>query len=382
MKRTTIHTMEEIRYTNPPRKTGDDGGIMLMLLIFILAGAFSSIAQTMGCVDSVVNLTLSILPGNFILVGLFIAACIVSLSIGTSCGTIAALTPIAVGIATTTESSVPMATAVVVGGSLFGDNLSFISDTTIMATKTQGCRMSDKFRANIKIALPASILTIVAYLFLGYGIQTQTTPEIGNPINILPYLVVFFLALAGMNVIWVMLMGIITATAIGLFEGSADITALWAAAQDGILGMHDLIIITIIAAVIIDQLRRRGVIDWLIMNMGRFISSRRGAEFSIAAAVVAVDILTANNTIAILAVGPVARSISYRYGIDAKRSASILDTMSCFAQGIIPWGAQLLIAAGLASITPLDIIPYLYYPYILGAITVIYIILQKKTTTK
>ena len=374
--------MEEIRYTNPPRKTGDDGGIMLMLLIFILAGAFSSIAQTMGCVDSVVNLTLSILPGNFILVGLFIAACIVSLSIGTSCGTIAALTPIAVGIATTTESSVPMATAVVVGGSLFGDNLSFISDTTIMATKTQGCRMSDKFRANIKIALPASILTIVAYLFLGYGIQTQTTPEIGNPINILPYLVVFFLALAGMNVIWVMLMGIITATAIGLFEGSADITALWAAAQDGILGMHDLIIITIIAAVIIDQLRRRGVIDWLIMNMGRFISSRRGAEFSIAAAVVAVDILTANNTIAILAVGPVARSISYRYGIDAKRSASILDTMSCFAQGIIPWGAQLLIAAGLASITPLNIIPYLYYPYILGAITVIYIILQKKTTTK
>lgn len=374
--------MEEIRYTNPPRKTGDDGGIMLMLLIFILAGAFSSIAQTMGCVDSVVNLTLSILPGNFILVGLFIAACIVSLSIGTSCGTIAALTPIAVGIATTTESSVPMATAVVVGGSLFGDNLSFISDTTIMATKTQGCRMSDKFRANIKIALPASILTIVAYLFLGYGRQTQTTPEIGNPINILPYLVVFFLALAGMNVIWVMLMGIITATAIGLFEGSADITALWAAAQDGILGMHDLIIITIIAAVIIDQLRRRGVIDWLIMNMGRFISSRRGAEFSIAAAVVAVDILTANNTIAILAVGPVARSISYRYGIDAKRSASILDTMSCFAQGIIPWGAQLLIAAGLASITPLDIIPYLYYPYILGAITVIYIILQKKTTTK
>lgn len=382
MERTTIHTMEEIKYTNPPRKTGDDGGIMLMLLIFILAGAFSSIAQTMGCVDSVVNLTLSILPGNFILVGLFIAACIVSLSIGTSCGTIAALTPIAVGIATTTESSVPMATAVVVGGSLFGDNLSFISDTTIMATKTQGCRMSDKFRANIKIALPASILTIVAYLFLGYGIQTQTTPEIGNPINILPYLVVFFLALAGMNVIWVMLMGIITATAIGLFEGSADITALWAAAQDGILGMHDLIIITIIAAVIIDQLRRLGVIDWLIMNMGRFISSRRGAEFSIAAAVVAVDILTANNTIAILAVGPVARSISYRYGIDAKRSASILDTMSCFAQGIIPWGAQLLIAAGLASITPLDIIPYLYYPYILGAITVIYIILQKKTTTK
>ena len=372
--------MEEKRPTIPPRKTGDDGGIMLMLLIFILAGAFSSIAQTMGCVDSVVNLTLSILPGSFILVGLFIAACIVSLSIGTSCGTIAALTPIAVGIATTTASSVPMTTAVVVGGSLFGDNLSFISDTTIMATKTQGCRMSDKFRANIKIALPAAILTIAAYLFLGNGIQAQTTTEIGNPINILPYLVVFCLALVGMNVIWVLMIGIIVAAAIGLYAGNADINALWSAAQNGILGMHDLIIITIIAAVVIEQLRKRGIIDWLIMNIGRLISSRRGAELSIAGAVVAVDILTANNTIAILAVGPVARSISFRYGIEPKHSASILDTMSCFAQGIIPWGAQLLIAAGLASINPLDVIPYLYYPYVLGAITILYILLQKKRT--
>ena len=334
----------------------------------------------MGCVDSVVNLTLSILPGSFILVGLFIAACIVSLSIGTSCGTIAALTPIAVGIATTTASSVPMTTAVVVGGSLFGDNLSFISDTTIMATKTQGCRMSDKFRANIKIALPAAILTIAAYLFLGNGIQAQTTTEIGNPINILPYLVVFCLALVGMNVIWVLMIGIIVAAAIGLYAGNADINALWSAAQNGILGMHDLIIITIIAAVVIEQLRKRGIIDWLIMNIGRLISSRRGAELSIAGAVVAVDIVTANNTIAILAVGPVARSISFRYGIEPKHSASILDTMSCFAQGIIPWGAQLLIAAGLASINPLDVIPYLYYPYVLGAITILYILLQKKRT--
>lgn len=370
--------MKEKIVATPPRKTEDNGGIMLMLLIFILAGAFSSIAQEMGCVDSVVNLALAILPGDFILVGMFVAACLVSLSIGTSCGTIAALTPIAVGIATATSTNVAMVTAVVVGGSLFGDNLSFISDTTIMATKTQGCKMSDKFKSNILIAMPAALLTIVAYMFLGYGIESQTEQSLINPVNILPYLVVFALALGGMNVIWVLMMGIVTASAIGLIDGSMNMQVIWDAAQKGILGMHDLIVVTIIAAVIIDQLRKRGVIDWLIMNLGRIVSSRRGAELSIAGAVVAVDMLTANNTIAILAVGPVARSISYRYGIDAKRSASILDTMSCFAQGIIPWGAQLLIAAGLACISPLDIIPYLYYPYILGAITIINIIFHKK----
>ena len=373
--------MELKKNTTPPRKTEDNGGVMLMLLIFILAGAFSSIAQEMGCVNSVVNMTLSILPGSFILVGMFIASCLVSLSIGTSCGTIAALTPIAVGIASATSANVPMATAVVVGGSLFGDNLSFISDTTIMATKTQGCRMSDKFKANIGIALPASIIAIIAYLFIGSGIESQTGGDIGNPLNVLPYLVVFILAIAGMNVIWVLIMGIITAIVLALSYGTMDIPSIWEAIQKGVLGMHDLIIVTIIAAVIIDQLRKRGAIDWLIMNMGRIISSRRGAELSIAGAVVAVDLLTANNTIAILAVGPVARSISYRYGIEAKRAASILDTMSCFAQGIIPWGAQLLIAAGLASINPLDIIPYLYYPYILGTITILNIIFYKKKTT-
>ena len=373
--------MELKNNTTPPRKTEDNGGVMLMLLIFILAGAFSSIAQEMGCVNSVVNMTLSILPGSFILVGMFIASCLVSLSIGTSCGTIAALTPIAVGIASATSANVPMATAVVVGGSLFGDNLSFISDTTIMATKTQGCRMSDKFKANIGIALPASIIAIIAYLFIGSGIESQTGGDIGNPLNVLPYLVVFILAIAGMNVIWVLIMGIITAIVLALSYGTMEIPSIWEAMQKGVLGMHDLIIVTIIAAVIIDQLRKRGAIDWLIMNMGRIISSRRGAELSIAGAVVAVDLLTANNTIAILAVGPVARSISYRYGIEAKRAASILDTMSCFAQGIIPWGAQLLIAAGLASINPLDIIPYLYYPYILGTITILNIIFYKKKAT-
>lgn len=367
----------DINRHTPPRKTEDNGGIMLMLLIFILAGAFSSIAKQMGCVDSVVNMTLAILPGNFILVGLFTAACLVSLSIGTSCGTIAALTPIAVGIADNTGSNVAMVTAVVVGGSLFGDNLSFISDTTIMATKTQGCRMSDKFRANIWLALPAALLAIVAYFIMGLDIEAQAGLDIGNPLNILPYLTVFVLALSGLNVIWVLILGILAAAVIGMGQQVMDTSCMWTAAQEGIKGMHDLIIVTIVAAVIIDQLRKRGMIELLTTNMGRIVSSRRGAELSIAGAVAAVDMLTANNTIAILAVGPVARSISFRYGIEPKRAASILDTMSCFAQGLIPWGAQLLIAAGLAQINPLDIIPFLYYPYLLGGITLLNIFFKR-----
>lgn len=364
----------------PPRKIGDNGGILLMLLIFILAGAFSAIAKEMGCVDSVVNLTLSVLPGSFVLVGLFVTACLVSLSIGTSCGTIAALVPIAVGIAANTSMGVPVAVAAVVGGSLFGDNLSVISDTTIMATKTQGCRMSDKFRANLRIAMPAAIAVAAIYVFLGMGVQGEAVVNRVEALFIVPYLVVFALALAGMNVIWVLLLGILSAMAIALSTGVMDMPALWAAAQAGVLGMHDLIIITIIAAVIMDQLRKRGMVDSLIIRMGRLVSSRRGAELSIVCTVVAVDMLTANNTIAILAVGPVARSISYRYGIEAKRAASILDTMSCFAQGIIPWGAQLLIAAGLASLNPMEIMPYLYYPYLLGAVMMLDILLHKKDT--
>lgn len=362
----------------PPRKTEDNGGIMLMLLIFILAGAFSSIAKEMGCVDSVVNLTLSVLPGSFILLGLFVTACLVSLSIGTSCGTIAALVPIGVGVATSTAMDVPMVVAVVIGGSLFGDNLSIISDTTIMATKTQGCRMSDKFRANIRIAMPAALLAAAIYLLIGMDMQASAQIGSVKPLHILPYLVVFALALMGMNVILVLLLGIAAAVAIALGTGVMDTGGLWQAAQHGVQGMHDLIVITIIAAVVMDRLRKLGAIDWLITRMGRVISSQRGAELSIAGTVVAVDMLTANNTIAILAVGPVARSISYRYGIEAKRAASILDTMSCFAQGIIPWGAQLLIAAGLASVNPLDIIPYLYYPYILGGMMALDILLHRK----
>lgn len=362
------------------RKTEDYGGIILMLLIFILAGAFSSLASEMGCVNSVVNFVLSVIPSNFIMVGLFITSCLVSISIGTSCGTIAALAPIAVGVANSTGTSIPLMTAVIVGGSFFGDNLSFISDTTIMATETQGCQMSDKFKANVGLALPAAIIAIVIYSIMGIGTEVTTEPGNIDLLLVLPYLAVFLLALIGMNVVLVLLIGIISAGIIALCEGIMDISAIWTSMGVGVHGMHDLIIVTIIAAVIMDQLRKKGAIDWLIKNMGRLISSRRGAELSIAGATISVDLLTANNTIAILAVGPLAKSISYRYGIEPKRSASILDTMSCFAQSVIPWGAQLLIAAGLAAINPIDIIPYLYYPFLLGFITLVSIIFYKKKT--
>lgn len=344
--------------------------ILIMLLIFILAGAFSQVARQAGCIESVVNLSLTALPSSFILAGLFIASCIVSLSIGTSCGTIAALVPIATGIAQQTNAETAMMVAIVVGGSLFGDNLSFISDTTIMATKTQGCQLADKFKQNIRIALPAAIITLVLYTVTGSGIESTGASHSINYVNTLPYLLIFVLALAGINVIHVLLIGLAYTSVSAWVQGVLSPAQIWDAMWVGTGGMHDLIVVTIIAAVIIDYLQRRGVIEWLTTHMGRYISTRRGAELSISASVVAADILTANNTIAILAIGPVARSLSYRYGIDPRRTASLLDTMSCFAQGLLPWGAQLLIAAGLAGINPIDIIPHLYYTFILGAITV------------
>ena len=371
--------MATLSTDNPPlHKQDTSSGIILMLLIFVLAGAFSQVARSMGCVDSMVNITLSILPPGMVMTGLFLAACVVSLSIGTSCGTIAALTPIAAGIATATGTSTPMLIAVVVGGSLFGDNLSFISDTTIMSTKTQGCLMKDKFWANIRIALPAALLTMLIYLFLGWQVTKGTEYSDFSLLHTLPYLVVLVLAVMGVGVVWVLAVGLLLASCMALLEQSMTATQLWEAAQVGVMGMHDLIVITIVAAAAMDYLRRRGVIEWLIGRMGKVISTRRGAELSIAVAVTIADMLTANNTIAILAVGPVARSISYSYGIPPQRAASILDTMSCFAQGLLPWGAQLLIAAGLAQISPLEIIPYLFYPYILGAFTLRYIFLSNK----
>ncbi len=359
--------------------TKSDSDILLMLLIFVLAGAFSMTANRMGCVDSVVNLSLLILPDQLILAGLFTASCIVSLSIGTSCGTIAALTPIAAGIAQREGLSLPLLTAAVVGGSFFGDNLSFISDTTIMATRTQGCRMKEKFLANIRIALPAAVVTLLLYCLLGNNIhQTSNVHDI-NPLHILPYATIFALALCGVHVVLVLIAGILCASIIALVQGTLTPADIWTAMWDGTQSMHDLIIFTICAAVIIYWLTNRGIIEKTVNTLCRHIRGPRTAEASISTAVIAVDMLTANNTIAILAVGPVARRIASRFHIAPRRTASILDTMSCFAQGIIPWGAQMLIAAGLAGVNPVSILPYMYYPMILGLFVILSIFIKKRT---
>lgn len=357
--------------------TKNESNILTMLLIFVLAGAFSMIANRMGCIDSVVNLSLLMLPDKLILAGLFTASCIVSISIGTSCGTIAALTPIAAGIAQREGLSLPLLTAAVVGGSLFGDNLSFISDTTIMATRTQGCRQRDKFLSNIRIALPAAMATIILYCFLGNDIHQTSVIQNIDAMHILPYAAIFILALTGVNVILVLLLGILCASVITLSQGTLTVYGIWTAMWDGTQSMHDLIIVTICAAVIIQWLTNRGIIEKTVNAICRHIHSPRAAEASISTAVIAADMMTANNTIAIMAVGPVARHMAKRFHIAPQRTASLLDTMSCFAQGIIPWGAQILIAAGLANINPVSILPYLYYPLILGILAGISIIIKK-----
>ena len=355
--------------------------MMLMLWIFILAGAFSAAAQKMGAIDATVNLTLHLLPDNLLLAGLFVAACFISLSIGTSVGTVVALTPIAAGIAGATAVPVPMVVAVVVGGAFFGDNLSFISDTTIMATRTQGCRMSDKFRVNARIVMPAAALVVLIYVVLGTKVHApQDVPPV-DAIKVLPYVVVLATAIAGMDVLLVLLVGIVLSGIIGIATGSYDLFGLAHAMSDGILGMGELIIVTMLAGGIMELVSIGGGIDWLTQRLTLRITGRRGAEFTIGGLVALTDVFTANNTVAILTVGPVARRIAERYGIDPRRSASLLDTFSCLAQSLIPYGAQLLMAAGLAAVSPIQIIPYLYYPYIMGAAAVIAILLQRHVAT-
>lgn len=345
--------------------------VMLMVIIFILAGAFASTAKTMGSIDATVALTLQLLPSQFVLSGLFLASCFVSISIGTSVGTIAALTPIAAGVAGQTSASLPLLVAVVVGGSFFGDNLSFISDTTIMATKTQGCELADKFRTNLRLAVPAAIVALVIYSVMGRDIHADSMMHDANFLKVLPYLFVLVAAICRMNVILVLILGTLLAGGMGLYLQSFTPMQWFAAMDSGIMGMAELIIVTLLAAGLMGIIRQRGGIEMLMKAVTRCISGRRGAELSIASLVVLADLCTANNTIAILTVGPLARQLSETYGIDPRRSASLLDTFSCFAQGLIPYGAQLLIAAGLAAINPIDIIPYLYYPFLLGGVTLL-----------
>lgn len=340
--------------------------IMLMIWIFILAGAFAASAKEMGAIDATVQLSLQLLPDNLLLAGLFLASCFISLSIGTSVGTIVALVPIAAGIAEATGASVPFVVGVVVGGAFFGDNLSFISDTTIMATRTQGCRMSDKFRVNSMIVVPAAALVLLAYIIMGTQIHSPAATSEVNMIKVLPYLVVLVTAFVGVDVMIVLVVGILLSGIIGIVHGSYDLFGWFGAMGKGILGMSELIIVTMLAGGLMALIRYSGGIDYLIRLLTRRVHGPRGAELTIGGLVALTDICTANNTVAILTVGPIARDIAERFGVDPRKSASLLDTFSCLAQALIPYGAQLLMAASLTALSPVEIIPYLYYPFCMG----------------
>ena len=347
-------------------KGAANSNIMLMVWIFILAGAFAQTAKAVGAVDATVNLALSVLPDSLLLAGMFIAACFISLSMGTSVGTIVARTPVAVGIAVQTGINTPFMVAIVVGGAMFGDNLSFISDTTIVATRTQGCNMKDKFKVNSLIVIPVAILVTIVYLFQGSEITTTPSATPIEWLKVIPYILVLTTALAGVNVMIVLLLGILCSGIVGIITGNIQFWEWIAAMGTGISGMGELIIITLLAGGMLEMIRYNGGIVYIIQKLTTHVKSKKGAELSIAALVSFADLCTANNTIALIMSGPIAKDIANRFGVDPRKSASLLDTFSCFVQGIIPYGAQLLMAAGLASITPLAIMQYLYYPYLMG----------------
>ncbi len=349
--------------------------ILMMIWIFVLAGAFAQSAKQMGAIDATVNLTLHILPDNLLLAGIFLAACFISLSIGTSVGTIVALTPVAVGLAEKTGVDLAYMTAIVVGGSFFGDNLSFISDTTIASTRTQDCVMTDKFRVNCLIVVPAALIVLGVYIFQGLNVSAPPQTESIQWLKVLPYLVVLGTAVAGINVMLVLMLGIVSTGFIGFLTGMSFFD--WFGAMgSGITGMGELIIITLLAGGMLELIRYNGGIDFIISRLTRHVKGKRGAELSIAALVSIANLCTANNTIAIITTGPIARDIALRFHLDRRKTASILDTFSCLTQGLIPYGAQMLIAAGLASISPLSIIGNLYYPFCMGLFALLSILLR------
>ena len=349
--------------------------MMLMVWIFVLSGAFANSAKTMGSVDATVQLTMSLLPPHMLLSGLFLAACFVSLSIGTSVGTIVALTPIAAGVAQQTGADVATVTAAVVGGSFFGDNLSFISDTTIIATQTQGCRLSDKFRVNSFIVIPPAIAILFIYVILGSGMSAPAVDGDADLWLALPYFAVLATAVAGINVMAVLMTGIALCGGVGLATGAfADVFAWMQAMGNGITDMGELIIITMLAGGLLEMVKERGGIDFVVSFMTRRLKGKRGAEMAIGALVAAVDVCTANNTVAIITVGDITRQIGTRFHLDPRKCASLLDTFSCATQGMLPYGAQILIAAGLAETSPISIVPHLYYPMAIGVAAVLAIV--------
>lgn len=353
--------------------------LLLMVWIFMLAGAFAASAKEMGAAGAMVDLTLHFLPAKFALTGLFLAACVTSLCMGTSVGTIVALMPIAAGLAERTEMALPMVAAAVVGGAFFGDNLSFISDTTIVATQSQGCQLSDKFRYNVRMVMPAALIVAVAYVFLGGEAADITATGAIEWWKVLPYLAVLICAACGINVLVVLTAGNILTSLTGIIDGSYDLMGWIGSASQGIMGMSELILISMLAGGIFAIFSYVGGLDFIIDRMTRHIKGRAGAEWSICGLVAFANICTANNTIAILSVGDIAKRVAEQFDIDPRRSASLLDTTSCCVQGILPYGAQLLMASGLAGISAISIVPYLFYPALLGLAVIITIIFQRKT---
>lgn len=369
------HTLSE-RIETFSRAAGHSN-IMYMIWIFILAGAFASVAKEIGAVDATVNLTLRFFPSSLIIPGIFIAACFISISVGTSVGTVVALTPLAVEMAGAGGGNVPFYVAVVLGGAFFGDNLSFISDTTIAATRSQGCKMADKFKANLKLALPAAAVTLILYFFMGQGTPVIPVSDDTDYRLVIPYIIVIATAVAGINVTIVLSLGFASAMILGLINGYG-IIELFGFMGAGIDSMGNLIIITLLSAGMLGVIRAAGGINYLLQVLTRRVSGTRGAQGCIALLVSLVNLCTANNTVAIITTGPIAREIGTRYGVDPRKNASLLDTCSCIVQCLIPYGAQTLLATSLAGISPAAPFPYLYYPWALAIAVLVSVLVKKK----
>lgn len=347
-----------------------------MIWIFCLAGIFAASAKAMGAVDATVALTLRAVPSHFLPAGIFIATCFISMAIGTSVGTIVALTPVVTVMAPQIGCDTAWLVAIVVGGAFFGDNLSFISDTTIAATQSQGCKMKDKFKTNFAIVLPAAIITLLLYLMSNQATDYAIVQSAIEWYKALPYLLVIILALVGVNVLVVLIIGTVVTDIIGLLCGAFTPLHLFTAAGEGLNSMCELILVTLLAGGVMAIVKELGGFDYLISQLTSKVSSRRGAEAVVALLTALTNICTANNTIAILTVGPIARDLATKYSIPARKSASLMDTASCVAQGFLPYGAQLLMAAGLAAISPVEIMLHLYYPFLIGIMIIISIILK------
>lgn len=351
--------------------------LLLMVWIFMLAGAFAASAKQMGAAGAMVDLTLQFLPARFALAGLFIAACLTSLCMGTSVGTIVALMPIATGLAERTEMTVPIVVAAVVGGAFFGDNLSLISDTTIVSTQSQGCRLSDKFRFNLKMVLPVALIACALYLFMGSAAAEHTVAASAAWWKVLPYIAVLAAAAGGVNVLIVLVLGNLLTCLTGIIDGSYDLMGWIQSTLQGVMGMSELILISMMAGGIFAIISYNGGMEFVINRLTRRVKTYRGAELSICALVAFANICTANNTVAILSVGGIARRVAEQYDIDPRRSASLLDTTSCCVQGLLPYGAQLLMASGLAGISAMSIIPYLFYPMLLAVAVLATIVIRR-----